>query len=319
MPQAKHKSHLDRLVSANRGKNKGKIKKAVPAPAPVRVSSRSAVNPSTTTAHSTRPQPQPQTDKERSLARMHRKVTRPELQIDTIEKIELEEQDREFDEFNESSAEEMEFEPETLPEESESEDSEDENENESDEGEGESDTDEIDEEPVLPTPPSPVPPKPNPDRPPLASRPVVPPSTPPRHRPVAVSQSGDSAPGQIVVSLELPLRVVYDSHRPPNVPLRQYLVDRLIRCQDHHDERSMYINGRILREIERVTGRNFDSGEALLGWLLTSAAIHYGDLPLHVEPELIERAEARRDADQSLADVLSEYLTAGIEIKTGMR
>lgn len=152
-----------------------------------------------------------------------------------------------------------------------------------------------------------------------AQRPVSRPM--PRPVPPVQPQSDDTAiPGVISIVLDAPVRARYAASKRPDQTLRAYLVERLVRCQHHTAEKPIYINDRIRREMERISNRNFDNAEELLGWMMmTLSAIHWEDIPLRIEPELIERAENRRPPEQTIGECLSEYLTAGIEIKTGMR
>lgn len=140
-----------------------------------------------------------------------------------------------------------------------------------------------------------------------------------------VSNDGDIgvADAQIpgIISLVLPqlIRAKYAAAKEPHVPLRQYLADRLVKCQNHSDDKYLYLGEAIVRKIEQLAHRDFGSGEELLGWLLTSSSVRVGHMDLDVEPELMDRVEARMGPDQTLAEALSEYLTYGIEVKTGMR
>lgn len=143
-----------------------------------------------------------------------------------------------------------------------------------------------------------------------------------RHR--AITQAEPNLDTHIpgIISLVLPQPVIAEyaaQKKDDSLPLRDFLAQRLINCRKHTAEKPLYANDQCRRELERIANRNFDSAEELLGWLLTTNAIHLGDVPLHLDGDLLDRVKFRMDADQSLGEALSEYLTAGIEIKTGMR
>lgn len=137
-------------------------------------------------------------------------------------------------------------------------------------------------------------------------------------------EGSDNVPGTVTITLPLPIRLAYSFAKQQagqhSTPLRDYLSMRVAQCADHNAEKPIYLNDRHRRAIEQAAHRNFDTAEELVGWVITIlSGINVNDTTLSVEPELIARALYRKEPGQSDGECLSEYLTAGIEIKTGMR
>lgn len=127
-------------------------------------------------------------------------------------------------------------------------------------------------------------------------------------------------PGTLMLELPAEVRGAYAAARTnQKQPLREYLVQRLARCQAHTADKPIYVGDYVRQNLERIANRNFDSDTEILEWIIGSTGLSLGRMNLRVDPNLIERALARKDADQTDSECLSEYLTAGIEIKTGMR
>jgi hypothetical protein len=143
-------------------------------------------------------------------------------------------------------------------------------------------------------------------------------------RELPTQSNEDSIPGVISLSIPPPLRAQYASAKDRanlgSTPLRDYIASRLAACATHTAEKPLYFDDRARRVLERLAHRNFDTAEEVVGWLtINFSGVNVNDTPLSVEPELIARALARKDVDQSDSECLSEYLTLGIEIKTGLR
>lgn len=132
-------------------------------------------------------------------------------------------------------------------------------------------------------------------------------------------ENDTSLPGSVTLMIPAPVRAEYAARKNPQQPLREYLVERLAKCQDHTASKPIYIDDEVRQELERLSGRNMDTAEDLLGWCMYISTLRLGALKLNVDTDLIARALFRKDADQTDGECLSEYLSAGIEIKTGMR
>lgn len=136
----------------------------------------------------------------------------------------------------------------------------------------------------------------------------------------SIPEYDTSLPGIVSLAMSADLRSQYAAAKQvANQPLREYLVERLTRCADHTASKPLYINDSIRQAIERIANRNFDTGEELLDWMVGTTGLTLGKHQLRTDPDLIARALDRKDPDQTDGECLSEYLTYGIEVKTGMR
>jgi hypothetical protein len=145
-------------------------------------------------------------------------------------------------------------------------------------------------------------------------------STPPVSRTRTPEYEYDtSIPGTVLLDMSASLRGAYAAEKPPDQPLRSYLVERLEKCREHTSDKSLYLTEYDLQYLSRKSGRNFDTVAELMQWIDDLSSLNVSGVGLRLDTDLLDRVVSRKDPDQSIGDCLSEYLAAGIEIKTGMR
>lgn len=147
-------------------------------------------------------------------------------------------------------------------------------------------------------------------------RPAHAPIRPSTTRPTSQDQIGA---GQIVLDIPTPVLQNFASQKKPGQSLREVMLSRLTACQNHTSAKPLYLTDALRRKVEQFAQRDFTSAEEFVGWLISSLDIFIGSEGLTIEPYLIQRAIDRKPPEQTLGEYLSEMLTLGIEIKTGIR